>query len=1033
MFQKRDHVRTGSLRSANSSQTSPHSRRLRGSQSSQTISNYVRRDFSDVHRPIESPQLPQRSLDLHRSFDLHRGSLDQVTSAGALHTSHSHHHPLYVRQESFPRDDHFGYAREMSSQYPDVSQITAVQVTPRPKPRAFPRTNPAYVGVHRRDGQPSYKRINIEQHQPPTAIYNQRFYNAHVQYGIEPPSMQSAAMQTSQTFFADLSDRLALRHERSDSDTSHSSYGISRLQHDMTDSMISQGSGLTAGRQSLASTCKDTHSDSHSSQGSLRGVPDSLSSQGSLRSAHERDHVHDVAAADSSSARDSPPVHVHSRCPKSPPPRKPTRTHRPNQKHTQSRRDVKVAVSSGTGTTGSTTSSSTQSSQKSLTRRNSEPDYANLPLIAHFRSGKIMTVDDPITKQEQEKMTFSSHSTEEQVADDVKSADSLRSGDSLSPVEYLQQQDTPSSVRSHSTHNSSPISEGLPDQGFEDSDNSSVFSTPSPRSKQRNNENITPPLLTSETHHASLRRKKPPLEKQEQLALQLALEKSQSLQAEISQRPLSMVLGTQSDGNVIINPNVTLQRQHHPVIISTSMPMSNVFLLATPRLGRKLYSMGDIENYAADHLNIHRKGLLRKKISIGTMLTHSKVLFGMRSTDVPHAKTMYDMVDIHDIEQFALENLNEHRKGILGKTVPIGNMLTWTKPMIRTNDKMMKKEAPEVFKLIQMYMGDRKAKSSLPQLALDIMTKVTYECFITTDTADLNMQIRVQFRHIESLMRGWELLGVCLAFFPPSVKFHSYLEGYIYRHLDPSVDTAKVPVSHFAAHCQRRLDRVSQTGAKRGLRKPTLDEIEQAKKSIFHPSMFGSTLEDVMLMQKDKFPDRKLPWIQTALSEEVLRLNGAKTEGVFRVPGDIDEVNALKVRCDQWIPPTDCPDPHIPASLLKLWYRELYEPLIPPDIYDQCINNCEDEQMVINIVQNLPHINRLVLSYLIRFLQVFAAPENAIVTKMDVNNLAMVMAPNCLRCESEDPKIIFENTRKEMAFIRTLIIHLDTSFMEGIL
>lgn len=37
-------------------------------------------------------------------------------------------------------------------QYQDVSQITAVQVTPRPKPRAFPRTNPSYVSVHRRDG-----------------------------------------------------------------------------------------------------------------------------------------------------------------------------------------------------------------------------------------------------------------------------------------------------------------------------------------------------------------------------------------------------------------------------------------------------------------------------------------------------------------------------------------------------------------------------------------------------------------------------------------------------------------------------------------------------------------------------------------------------------------------------------------------------------------------------------------------------------------------------------------------------------------
>jgi len=64
-------------------------------------------------------------------------------------------------------------------------------------------------------------------------------------------------------------------------------------------------------------------------------------------------------------------------------------------------------------------------------------------------------------------------------------------------------------------------------------------------------------------------------------------------------------------------------------------------------------------------------------------------------------------------------------------------------------------------------------------------------------------------------------------------------------------------------------------------------------------------------------------------------------------------------------------------------------------------------------------------------LQVFAAPENARTTKMDVNNLAMVMAPNCLRCESQDPKVIFENTRKEMGFIRTLIQNLDTSFMEG--
>lgn len=42
----------------------------------------------------------------------------------------------------------------------------------------------------------------------------------------------------------------------------------------------------------------------------------------------------------------------------------------------------------------------------------------------------------------------------------------------------------------------------------------------------------------------------------------------------------------------------------------------------------------------------------------------------------------------------------------------------------------------------------------------------------------------------------------------------------------------QVPISHFADHCHRRLERAQATGAKRGVRKPTMDEIEQAKVSL---------------------------------------------------------------------------------------------------------------------------------------------------------------------------------------------------------
>lgn len=46
---------------------------------------------------------------------------------------------------------------------------------------------------------------------------------------------------------------------------------------------------------------------------------------------------------------------------------------------------------------------------------------------------------------------------------------------------------------------------------------------------------------------------------------------------------------------------------------------------------------------------------------------------------------------------------------------------------------------------------------------------------------------------------------------------------------------------------------------------------------------------------------------------------------------------------------------------------------------------------------------------------------------MGVENIAMVWAPNFLRCPSDDHTLIFQNTRKEMAFLRLLLKYLDTN------
>ena len=51
----------------------------------------------------------------------------------------------------------------------------------------------------------------------------------------------------------------------------------------------------------------------------------------------------------------------------------------------------------------------------------------------------------------------------------------------------------------------------------------------------------------------------------------------------------------------------------------------------------------------------------------------------------------------------------------------------------------------------------------------------------------------------------------------------------------------------------------------------------------FHPSMFGTSLEEVMELQKKIVPEsQKLPWVVQALVKAVVELEGPSTEGIFR-------------------------------------------------------------------------------------------------------------------------------------------------------
>ena len=46
--------------------------------------------------------------------------------------------------------------------------------------------------------------------------------------------------------------------------------------------------------------------------------------------------------------------------------------------------------------------------------------------------------------------------------------------------------------------------------------------------------------------------------------------------------------------------------------------------------------------------------------------------------------------------------------------------------------------------------------------------------------------------------------------------------------------------------------------------------------------MFGTTLEEVIELQNEKFPGLRLPWVVSVLADTVIQLSGPQTEGIFR-------------------------------------------------------------------------------------------------------------------------------------------------------
>ncbi|KAJ6497827.1 hypothetical protein C8R45DRAFT_1211640 [Mycena sanguinolenta] len=481
---------------------------------------------------------------------------------------------------------------------------------------------------------------------------------------------------------------------------------------------------------------------------------------------------------------------------------------------------------------------------------------------------------------------------------------------------------------------------------------------------------------------------------------------------------------------------------------SASAPMIAGKEISAPKLNHAAtMDMSPVKNRAAG-----KPIPVEPRVRSPTQLTQGKTLGSATYPVLP--QDLASEIKQFSESDFARQYFSTHRTGfIFRRRVPVTQLMTWQKTPLHspllTLHRSLGKDAVKIFKVIQHIMGDRDrdkpvgvrmpnenhistvasinaSTTSLAGTATGIIEEERWLLGEGVTHGELRDEIYCQIMKQltgnpspESMFKGWQLLCVLLITFPPSKNFETYLRSFIQQHTTQQEGRVDV----MAKYCVKRLAFIAKKGP-RG-KPPTSAEIETASDAAFNPSAFGESLDAVFRLQERTYPQQKVPIVLPFLADGILALGGGKSEGIFRVPGDGDSISDLKLRIDKGYYTLDgVDDPHVLASLMKLWLRELCDPLVPDEMYNECITNSKDPSACVHIVERLPTINRRVVLFVISFLQLFLEDKVQNVTKMTPANLALVMAPNLLRCNSDSMSVVFTNAQYEQIFVYNLLLHL---------
>ncbi|XP_037611491.1 rho GTPase-activating protein 17a isoform X1 [Sebastes umbrosus] len=167
---------------------------------------------------------------------------------------------------------------------------------------------------------------------------------------------------------------------------------------------------------------------------------------------------------------------------------------------------------------------------------------------------------------------------------------------------------------------------------------------------------------------------------------------------------------------------------------------------------------------------------------------------------------------------------------------------------------------------------------------------------------------------------------------------------------------------------------------------------------------------------------------------------GMKEEGLFRIAAGASKLKKLKAALDCSTSQLEefYSDPHAVAGALKSYLRELPEPLMSYQLYEEWIqaSSVSDPdkrlQALWVVCDQLPKNNKTNMRYLVKFLAKLA--QDSEVNKMTPSNIAIVLGPNLLWTKTEGSlaEMAAATSVHVVAIIEPIIQHADWFFPEDV-